>query len=229
MMENDLYHTQNYDIEVYEFPQLMHQNNLMILHMNIRSLNANLDEFTHVMNNTYQKADLIIFTECWITNVELFSEAIQNFEFVSSDKHNRSGGVAIFANNATVKIVNIEQGALDACDSLLIRLEFANEEYADLIGIYRSPSMCPALFNESLENYLQKRDTEVQLLGLVGDFNLCYNLSDTDINSEKLYDNTLKYGLLPMIHTPTRVTINTHPLVSTRCFCIHSYYKNITL
>ena len=219
MKENFNDKSLTYDMTISEFySNILRQklnNDLKIFHMNIRSINANFYEFKHIMHEIYHEIDIIIFSECWIQNIELFANELENFELLYSNKLNRAGGIVMFHNTRKVKVVNCIYDPLEACDSLLVRVEIENHTHSDLIGVYRSPSENPLHFTEGLEKYLHGRDKSTTLMGLIGDFNLCMNNGSADDHSEQLYDIMLKYGFLPTrtIYTPTRVTLNSCSLI----------------
>ena len=217
MKENFNDKSLTYDMTISEFySNILRQklnNDLKIFHMNIRSINVNFYDFKHIMHEIYHEIDIIIFSECWIQNIELFANELENFELLYSNKLNRAGGIVMFHNTRKVKVVNCIYDPLEACDSLLVRVEIENHTYSDLIGVYRSPSENPLHFTEGLEKYLHGRDKSTTLMGLIGDFNLCMNNGSADDHSEQLYDIMLKYGFLPTIYTPTRVTLNSCSLI----------------
>ena len=206
---------ENPDLEITDFYKLIEKEGneaLIILHMNIRSLNANFTELEHVLHDIYLKVDVIILTECWLQNIELYVNALNKFTLLCSNKRNRSGGVAMFYNEEKLKMIHYQTDIIDACDSILVQFEKANMKQLELLGVYRSPSENILRFVQSLKTLIEVKNTKA-ILGCIGDFNLCSKQYFSDKNVEYFYDLMLENGFLETITSATRVTANTSSLI----------------
>ena len=98
--------------------------NVQLLHMNIRSINANLLCFESVFLNMSRQPDFMVFTECWLSeDVETYRNFFFGYRMVFSSGSNKNGGVVLFCKNVSVKITDSSQNFLSNCDSLQISFD----------------------------------------------------------------------------------------------------------
>ena len=201
------------DLQLEEFYEFVNdeslKNKIKIIHMNIRSLNANFIEFEHFLHYIKVDIDFIVLSECWLQNIQLYENVLNGYGMICSEKMNKSGGIVAFYKKSVAKLIDVEKNVLEGCDSLFMCFETHNSKPLNLLAIYRSPSEAPALCINSLDKFLKSE----KLMGIIGDLNLCFKKHFTDINVENLYDLLLGYGYLPIISTPTRITTTTSSLI----------------
>jgi len=209
-------HKQNYhssleyaDLDVGDFDDLLNRNDdsitLKTLHMNIRSLNRNYRELVVFLSCLKSKLDLLILSEIWNFNIEMYNNILPRFKFYYHlSSHNKSGGVAIFVNTSTVEVINVETKKLNNCDDLWLHYntKYSNENC--IICIYRSPSLEIQPFTDSMSQILRKVKKTEKLM-IVGDLNLNRN-KQSDKSICKFYDTITDFNFSPLISTPTRIT-----------------------
>lgn len=181
---------------------------LKLLHMNIRSMNANFTEFQHLLCLLPIEFDIIVMTETWSKNANLYNNCLPQYFTVSSGQHNKSGGVIIFCSKKTINLVDVSLDSIDGADSVSITFDFEDTKNLTLVGIYRSPAGEVNTFINSLDKWLHSRKKNKNF-ALVGDFNICYKRYYSDANSERFFDCLLEYGLYPIIITESRLSEET--------------------
>ena len=182
----------------------MSSRSVQLLHMNIRSMNANLSCFESVFYNMCRQPDFLVFTECWVSeDVETYRNSFPEYRMVFCSGNNKNGGVVLFCKNASVKITDASENILPNCDSLQISFDCYNLKNQKLVCIYRSPAQDSVAFTDALIKYVKLMNKQ-NLFAVVGDFNMCKRKIFTHPTIEKLYDSLLEHGLYPVIETATR-------------------------
>ena len=85
---------------------------LKIVHMNIRSMNANFGEFQHLLTYLPVDLDIIVLTETWSINSELYNNSLPGFSLVASSQCNKAGGVFIFFSKYTINPIDSDRDLL---------------------------------------------------------------------------------------------------------------------
>lgn len=171
-----------------------------IFHMNIRSVQKNVEDFYVLLNNISVNFDVIILTETHKLH-DPFLFKLQGYNTVYNyGTLNQNDGILAFIRenfNYNSKTVNI--GEIKA---LKILIALSNNRKIDITSVYRSPSKCPKLFNTKLIEYLsscEKYDINV----ITGDINIDL-LADNDYVEE--YKNIMSYfGFTSYINEYTRL------------------------
>ncbi|KAI5635056.1 hypothetical protein NE865_12174 [Phthorimaea operculella] len=171
--------------------------NFKILTFNIRSIQANFDQFTVALRRLEISYDIIILTECRLAGGAIVGQIPGYTAFSTINNKNQNGGVVAYIKdkwNATVTEPDFPEAEclnIELFDSVVI------------MGIYRSPSYRNLeSFFSSLNNNLElyKRMSTVLL---AGDINInILNSNDEDVIE---YLNLLaEADLFPGITLPTR-------------------------
>lgn len=194
---------------------LIHDNNthtyiqalpgLKILHMNIRSLKKNFDEFLILLDSLGRyEFDIIVLTEARV-HINMLEYDIPNYKNIkmAGNKTVNEGVVLYYKSNLLAKKIEL---TLSDCNSLT--LELKNPETRKIItimGLYRSPSTRDP---EEFINSLDKALTRFKIDVLVGDVNI--NLKDVNNPKVEHYLNTLNgKGFISGINDFTRIRDNT--------------------
>ena len=203
---------------------------LKLLHMNIRSMNANFDEFRHLLSLLPFEVDILVLSETWASNPTLYSNCLPGYFAVSSGQCNKSGGVIIFCSQRTINLIDVSLDPIEGADTVSITFDFFNAKNLTLAGVYRSPACDANTFIDNLDKWINTRNKNI--FALVGDFNICYKKYYTDNTSEKFFDNLLESALYPVIITESRLTEESAGSLIDQIFLnykfIHSKNKYIT-
>ena len=196
---------------------MFHSSGLNILQMNIRSINKNFDNFLVQLSSFQTHFDVLILTECWITDTYTHKNIPSFHVFSTKSSGRQNDGVVVYVSEQ-LKATATELDLTDAnCLKLDIRLQ---HHTICILSIYRSPSIHNITpFLDSLRTVLQNHSN--QRVVLAGDLNI--NTLETNPHRQlDDYENLMaEFGLRHCITSPTRE----RELSST---CIDHILTNIT-
>jgi hypothetical protein len=88
----------------------IHSPNLLLLHINIRSLNANYNSLLDLLATYDSKFDIILLSEIWSTNISFFDNVFLHYNFVPVTPANQhAGGVACLVKNSiSIKLNHLQ-------------------------------------------------------------------------------------------------------------------------
>ena len=145
---------------------------LSVIHMNIRSLNANLLEFECFLSQLKHKIDIIVLSECWIKeDIQIYENYFDQYQLKFTYGKNKSGGIVIFSNTNSVSVINVQDNIIEEADSILITFDWSNLKNQNLLCLYRSPSNNPKVFVDKLTSFVRESNKSY-LFGILGDINL---------------------------------------------------------
>lgn len=170
-----------------------------ILHVNIRSVNHNFDEFTVFLSNLSIFPEIIVLSECWLSKVSTPPALSGYAGYLTVKNTNQNDGVIVFVKTSITHIV-IESHIQDA-NCLICRIESLN---LAIVALYRPPC------NRNIDNFLCDLENTLASLCsyknvvLIGDINI--NIIPADMNSmaNDYLNLTASHGLLPTHNLPTR-------------------------
>ena len=204
----------NYEDVTYKLSNV-HDRELRILSLNIRSIPKNLikiqTEYSRILNVT----DLFCVSETWLTDdIEHIYNIASFSKFSLQRKHSKGGGVLIYCRNyISAEIVDCLSCTLSHLELIFINFSIGGKNY--LVGsLYRPPASNFNDFTSELERILLKIQTDFQNFEVIicGDTNLnLFRENCTRIND---YLNILdSFGLVPQILRATRVTSKSFSLI----------------
>ena len=188
---------------------------ISMIHLNIRSIAANLTNFLAYLENIQLNFSVIALSETWLRPDTQDCYNIPGYNHVSLVRpNNAGGGVSLFIQE---HIEFRERHDLYTVDSFLecifIELLFKNIKF--VIGVvYRPPNSDVHAFNECLGEKLMslKQNSSVPVY-ILGDYNLdLLKLNEHGPTADHL-DIMFSSNLMPLINKPTRVTEATATLI----------------
>jgi hypothetical protein len=201
------------DIEKWE---ISCQSGVTFLHLNIRSLHKNWDEFKITMQNRLEKVQILILTE---VSVQINEHVLSYYALDGYTLHyktrqsQRGGGLFMYVlNNVQVvmhdcnfesfEYLNCTMTLRDACD---------NPFRICVLAIYRPPHLSKTLFVSELEDFVQLNTTQNCII--IGDTNL--DIHKTDDNAIHNYERALAVnGFCKCVNVGTREEIMSGNLTS---------------
>ena len=195
-------------------------NFISIFSQNIRSFNANLDDFLLLFDeNSFP--DCFIFSETWYDGYEPI--LIPNYTgFHSARQIRRSGGVSIYVkdsiNSEIIKELSYVNESIEICT-----VKISNENsHIFIYGVYRPHSGTIENFTHSLETILESRIMNGADCLMGGDFNI--DLSSNGNSPDCFLDMMHSHHFLQTISNITRPSINN----STGSLLDHIWINNIS-
>ncbi|XP_065645234.1 uncharacterized protein LOC136075726 [Hydra vulgaris] len=199
------------DIEPFE--------NLSLLHLNIRSAKANFENFKIFLEESNFIFNIICLSETWLTD-DAFSESCR-FDLLEYDaihlqrkSKKRGGGGVIYVKNS-LRFKMRKDMCISECNGKFVSIEIVNDKTKNILVTccYKPPNASTENFSNHLQNIIQKVSLEKKKLFVLGDFNINALNYDNDIESQNFYNNLFRYGVIPLINKPTRITRNSATLI----------------
>ena len=190
---------------------------LSLIHFNARSLQKNFDAINDFLLLVKHSFSIIAISETWIIDTPMIPFKLQGYTFINSNRHSgRGGGVALFISDSikfkTRNDIFQTDEERNCCEYLFIDFEDRNSN--STVGvIYKKPGCNIDSFFEFYDRTLSTFSSERRNLYILGDFNI--NLLGTPLDQEaKTFINmNSSYCLIPLINTPTRITMTSETLI----------------
>ena len=145
---------------------------LILLHVNIRSLQKNFDPLCELITLLNFTPQIICITETRIKDQPLINVAIPNYSFVHANSTSNAGGVAVYLHCSLKYILYHQQFCLSNSECMWIKV--CSWFLKFILGVvYRHP--CGASvdkFIDDFDNVLDVFTTEGKLFYILGDFNI---------------------------------------------------------
>ena len=185
------------DVDLNHFPELNEYNNynnksqyhdidqfktlnvndkdLKVLHLNIRSLCANMDELCVLLSSLNCNFDVICITECWLNDSIEPLYSILGYTAIHSLRPGgrRGGGISVYVlhryNAAVIQQYTVSNQTIE---SLLLKINHCKLKKSFIIAaVYRPPSADCVTFTDNLCHFLSEIANKNIETILCGDFN----------------------------------------------------------
>ena len=159
--------------------------NFSILHLNVRSMNKNFEDFKSFYMSLKYEFKVICLSETWAeNNIENFSTLkIPNYKLIHQERSikNKGGEVCMFIHNS-ISFKKLNSFCVSAVDNESLCIEILdNKAKNKIINLtYRPPCGNNKLFQNYLRNFLLNKSFSSKDIYIVGDLNL--NLLDYEKN-----------------------------------------------
>ena len=131
---------------------------LSILHINIRSLNANYFKLLDFLSLYSTPFDIIVLSEIWNTNIEFFDNLFPEYQMTyCAPQFQRAGGIALLIRNSlSFKIIDSTKmlNFLDTSAEYIVADVETNRGSIRFYAIYRHPSRPIPEFIDLFLNFL---------------------------------------------------------------------------
>lgn len=174
-------------------------NNVIILHVNVRSLNANHQNLEILINSLHTKPDVIVCTETWKLEYYKYYKLADYTIYYSHGNINKADGVVIYVKSTISHTTTNEN--IGPCNILSIMLRLKNSMSFKITGIYRCHDINVDNFNVKMKEYLIL-NKNVKHHCIVGDFNI--NLLKVDFIAEQFLETMLGSGYVNCFSDITR-------------------------
>ena len=191
-----------------EFAHDFSNQDLSIIHLNIRSLPRNGNNFIAYLDMLKVNFKIICLSETWLNENRLIDDLFSDYNaYHSMRKIDKSpgGGVSIFVHkNLKSEEICELTCSLDHIECIFVRIVGSYNNNITIGTCYRKPTTSNITdFISSLTNAVSKIDSNDTKF-IAGDFN--FNLFDisNDNNVSAFMDSMLSLGLINTINQPTR-------------------------
>ena len=210
--------------------------NISLLHLNIRSLNANFENFRDLLEQSDSTFNIICLTETWSSDADFHSTSLYQLPHYKAihfeRKINKKGGGVLIYVKDDLKYKTRQDLCISDINCECLTIEIINKDSKNFLVscCYKPPNGNTMNLSEHLINIFQHATSENKLFFILGDFNL--NCLDFGESSEikNFYNGIFEHGAIPLITRPTRVTNTTATLIDnilTNCVFDISLKKGI--
>ena len=223
---SDVYGSSSYYLTT-DFNQIISRspavaNGLSVLHLNIRSVPANLTALVSFLSTLNHNFTIIGLTETWLNDLSASRYSLLGYASVEIHRtHMRGGGTMLLIRETInyIRRVDLDMMA-DHCECVFAELLDVEPSLQHshtskiIVGcLYRPPNADFDQFMSSLESILSIIKRERKTCYLMGDVNI--HMNDLGNNPQTQVFMDLLYGhlFLPLIDRPTRITPSSSSLI----------------
>ena len=185
-----------------------------VIHLNIRSIPANLSKLIQYMSNLNVNFEIIGLSETWLTETKKDIYNLDGYNQVPLVRSDRiHGGVSLFISTAiTYRVLNEISMTNRDIECLFVEIEFNNiKMYVGVI--YRTPDADMQNFCDYLINILESLNPLNQSCYLMGDYNIDFFKHSTHNPTSEYLDLMFSNSFIPLIDKPTRITPKSATLI----------------
>ena len=200
-----------------------------LFHLNIRSLNKHHNDLVIYLSLLNNKFDAICLFEIWNYNLEFYKAIFPNYTaYFEPPSDSNIGGVAIFVKSefklthrVDLKIPNSETIKVE---DLWYEVTTGNKDTFLIGTIYRHPKGNVKHFTDKVEYNIDTiiKSKRIKDCFIVGDLNIDLLKYDSHQDTGEFLNTMLRYGFMPTILLPTRVTSHSCTLID------HIFYYSKT-
>ena len=182
-------------------------NSFSLIHINIRSINANGDSFVSYLSTLKLKFSVICLTETWSNEQNLLDNIFPSYKGFHTFRSigRRGGGVSVYVqNHLNAKFLPDFSRSLDFLESVIIQIQSRNK-IINVGCFYRPPNSDHEFFINNFEDKISRLNTNDQTCIICGDFNYDLLKISSDTRTSNFYDTVSTLTLVPTITKPTRI------------------------
>ena len=192
------------------------ENDLALIHMNIRSLSFHFDELVSTLACLKLNFDVIGVSETWdsFENPIKMNVEIPGFCYFSSQSHTQNGGVALYIKSSLTPIPRPDLGKNSTdYESVWVEIENRNGKNYLFCYVYRHPSSNIDIFCDYLQEVLSNSAICNKQVFILGDFNINLLNHNFDTPTTNFVNFFFSKQFLPYIAHPSRVSDNSSTLI----------------
>ena len=189
-----------------------------LCHINIRSLNRNLDDFIFLTESIGFEFSILGFSETWLRDDNCDLYGIPVYSICEKHRHNAiGGGVAIYVMHDITYTERCDISYFDECmESVFIEIPrgvFQMDKNIIVGTVYRPPGTNLDKFHRRMEEIIIKIQKENKKCYIMGDYNI--NLMNYDVHAATAEFTDMMYAnsFVPLINRPTRITESSATLI----------------
>lgn len=188
-------------------------NDLMILHTNIRSLSAHIDELVFLCGQFNKIVDIIGVSETWnsLQNEFLTNIDIEGYNFYKTKSLSQNGGAGLdvkkYLNSTACENLSFRCNEFE----VWVEVENANDKNYLFCCAYRHPNSDVDVFTSHLQSILPKLANKQVFI--MGDFNVNLLHYDEHAPTNDFINNLFSCNFLPCINHPTRISEHSSTII----------------
>ena len=196
-------HNQTYSVNQISDLIPSRNDHVTLVHHNIRSFNANGDQFLTLFDEINRAIDLFVFTETWFRDVHV--SEVDNYNSYHTTRSQTGGGVSIYCHNSHIsqKLDNFS-GIFNTFEVVAAMVYF-NDQIFQIVGVYRPPNSNKNQFLVEFEEYMSESTSENNLI-ILGDFNI--DIGQDSVDAIDLVGLMTSFNCRSLIFDPTRISLS---------------------
>ena len=129
---------------------------IVVVHINIVSLNKNFDAFTHFLHRFPKRIDVICLSETRLNDRNLKYSYLPGYKLFCNNSSTKAGGSAIYASDS-LNCIELAQTKLkcDGCENVWVELKLYNNEALIVGSVYRHPNNVIRKFEEAFTGIIK--------------------------------------------------------------------------
>ena len=192
-----------------------HTSSFSLTHVNLASLNKNIDDLHLILSLLKIKFDIIALSEHKIADIPSKNIDIPGYnKFIFEPTQSTHGGTGFYVNKNMnfIERKDLNINSINNCEACFIEIKFQNKKNLIIGCLYRHPTS-PVSVKDFNNGYLvpiiQKLNLENKQIMLVGDFNIDLLKINSNNDSNDFYNTLTSCLLTPFILQPTRLASKT--------------------
>ena len=196
--------------QLIQFSSTLDTKTFSIFHLNIRSLNKNIENLQNLVCVLKGHFKIIVLTETWCGDTATKNSIYQipNYTVIhKTRKEKQGGGLCMFIrNDLNLKLRNDLDKFDSDIETLSIEIENRNSKNIVLSGIYRPPRGNINSFKDHLKTIMSKNSLTNKHVFITGDFNIISLDYSSNEHVKDFFHASFQNYFVPLINRPTRVT-----------------------
>ena len=175
---------------------------LVLLHINIRSIQRNFSKLEYFLQEISSIPDIIFLSETWTTQDSFFNPSLPGYTFLTQPSLSKAGGVAMFVKSTIKFQMRTDLTVTSSLfESLWIETKYTNKKTEVFGVIYRHPNVNIPEFQDYFVKTIYKINKNNKSLYVFGDFNI-----DLLKQQHQPYINSITgLGCQQTVSVPTRI------------------------
>ena len=170
----------------------------IILHLNVRSLNANIENLEIFLSKMNKAPSIIVCSETWFLPCPQYHNLNNYIMYYNNSQINKADGTVIFVKNDIKHSSVIE--TINKVNFLSVTIKFKNINLK-ITSTYRYFKLKVNPYIDSVNKFI-KANKKIKNHIIIGDFNIDLMQGDTD--SEEFINNFLENEYIPYFNQVTR-------------------------
>ena len=186
---------------------------LLIVHVNIVSLDKNFDNLILFLNQISKPVDIICLSETRLNDLNLGNCNITGYTLYHRNSKTKAGGSAIFVSER-LKCQEMSQTKIKSkgCEDAWVEIVFIKNTSLIVGSVYRHPTSDVIHFKNVLVSILKKFKAG-QNYAVLGDININYNKIKDSPTIANYANHINRVGCVQLIDKPTRITANSSSII----------------
>ena len=179
---------------------------ILVVHINIVTLNKNFDSFKLFLNQFPKTVDVICLSETRLTDRNVRFCDIAGYHFFYCNSKTRAGGSAIYVTD-NLKCQQLCQIKIktSGCEDVWVKINHGKNESLVVGSVYRHPHNDNKSFEDAFVNVIKSFKANQNYV-VLGDYNINYDKAMLSQATADYINHIASLGCIQLIDKPTRIS-----------------------